>query len=368
MYLALRAASLLAFFVLALSGQDNWPQFRRDPLLTGVAPGPLGVNLAVAWTHEAGTDPVESSAAIVGGVVYVGSQAGELIALDLNDGKLKWKYKANEGIGESSPAVADGVVLVGDLTGVLHAVNAADGKGLWTLKTLGEIKASPVIVGDKVVVGSYDGHLYCAALKTGKLLWNFLTKGPVHATAAVKDGVAYISGCDGVLRGIRIADGKQVSEIPTGAYTGASPANAGSRFYFGTFNNDVLAFDLRTRKQVWEYENPDRQFPFYSSAALADGKVVLGGRDKLVHALDAASGKEIWSFATRARIDSSPAIVEGRVYIGSNDGRLYVLDLKKGTKLSEFNAGSALTASPAIAAGRLVIGTQDGKVFCLKSE
>ena len=55
---------------------DSWPQFRRDPLLNGVAPGPFGVHLKVAWIYDAGTDPVESSAAIVGGVVYVGSEAG----------------------------------------------------------------------------------------------------------------------------------------------------------------------------------------------------------------------------------------------------------------------------------------------------
>ncbi|MBI1791910.1 MAG: PQQ-like beta-propeller repeat protein [Acidobacteria bacterium] len=73
---------------------------------------------------------------------------------------------------------------------------------------------------------------------------------------------------------------------------------------------------------IWRYEHPERKFPFYSSAAVAAGKVVLGGRDKLVHCLNASTGKPVWSFPTRARVDSSPAISEGRVYIGSNDGRL----------------------------------------------
>ena len=230
---------LLALASLHAQPADTWPQFRRDRLLTGIAPGPLGAALKVAWMYEAGSDPIESSAAIAGGSVYVGSESGELIALNLADGKLKWKYKVNEGVGESSPAVAGDIVLVGDLTGVLHAVNAADGKRLWTLKTAGEIKSSPVVAGDRVLVGSYDGNLYCVALKTGKIVWHFLTKGPVHATAAVKDGLAYISGCDGNLRGIRIADGKEMTVIETGAYTGASPAMSGTRVYFGTFNNDV---------------------------------------------------------------------------------------------------------------------------------
>ena len=61
---------------------------------------------------------VESSPAIVGGVVYVGTAAGELVALDLAGGALKWRYKAGESIGESSPAVAGGRVYIGDLDGV----------------------------------------------------------------------------------------------------------------------------------------------------------------------------------------------------------------------------------------------------------
>jgi outer membrane protein assembly factor BamB len=134
--------------------------------------------------------------------------------------------------------------------------------------------------------------------------------------------------------------------------------------YVGTFNNEVLAIDLRGRKIAWRYENPDRQFPFYSSAALANGRVIVGSRDKLLHAIDAVTGKLAWSFTTRARVDSSPAVADGRVYVGSSDGRLYVLDAASGQKRWEFDTGSALTASPAIAAGRVVIGSTDGVLYC----
>jgi outer membrane protein assembly factor BamB len=83
----------------------------------------------------------------------------------------------------------------------------------------------------------------------------------------------------------------------------------------------------------------------------------------MVHALDATTGHALWTFTTRARVDSSPAAADGRVYIGSNDGRLYVLDLESGEKLWEFDAGAPLSTSPAIAEGRIVIGSQDGLLF-----
>jgi outer membrane protein assembly factor BamB len=155
-----------------------------------------------------------------------------------------------------------------------------------------------------------------------------------------------------------------VLQLASGAYTGASPALAGGSAYYGTFDSEVLAVDLTTRRVSWRYKDPQRQFPYYSSAAVADGRVVLGGRDKRVHALEARSGKPLWTFATQARVESSPAVVGGRVFIGSSDGRLYALDLARGTAVWEFNAGGALSASPAVAAGRLVIGSQDGRVYC----
>jgi outer membrane protein assembly factor BamB len=132
----------------------------------------------------------------------VGGGNGDLVALDLESGKLRWKYTTGNLIGESSPAVGTGAVYVGDLGGLLHAVNLADGKRLWTFKTASEIKSSPVIVDDAVLVGSYDGYLYAVDAKTGQQKWKFQTNGMVHATPAVQNGLAFIAGCDSMLRAI----------------------------------------------------------------------------------------------------------------------------------------------------------------------
>jgi outer membrane protein assembly factor BamB len=121
---------------------------------------------------------------------------------------------------------------------------------------------------------------------------------------------------------------------------------------------------MAAKKIVWRYEHPVRKFPYYSSATLVDGKVILGGRDKMVHAIDARTGKGVWTFTTRSRVESSPAAADGRVYIGSNDGRFYVLEAATGKKLWEYEAGAALSSSPAIGQGKVVIASQDGRVFC----
>lgn len=342
---------------------ETWSQFRGSAQLIGVSVSNVPKDLKVLWTYEAG-ESIESSAAIVNGVVYVGSQSGELAALNLSNGSVRWKYKATGPIGESSPCVAGGAVFIGDLNGTLHAVSVSDGKAIWTFRTGSEIKSSPVVVGDRVLIGSYDENLYCVSASKGSLIWKFRTNGPVHCTAGVSRGLAFVAGCDETFRAIRITDGKEMFHIASGAYTGASPALVGQKAYYGTFNNEVLAVNLTTRRIVWRYRNRQRQFPYYSSAAVAEGRVVVGGRDKMVHCIDATTGKELWTFMTRARVESSPALADGRAFIGSNDGKFYVLDYKSGAKLWEFNAGAPLSASPAIAAGRVVIGSEDGRLYC----
>src|ERR1019366_5034738 len=118
-------------------------------------------------------------------------------------------------------------------------------------------------------------------------------------------------------------------------------------------------------KSFTEYASPMATKPCNSpSAAVAGERLVVGGRDKKIHCVNLKTGKAIWTYATRARVDSSPAIAGDRVYAGSNDGHFYVLDLATGKKLWDFEAGAPLSASPAIAAGRIVIGAQDGRIYC----
>ncbi len=341
---------------------DNWTQFRGNSSLTGVSQSNVPSSLKQLWTYEAG-DSIESSAAIVGGTVFIGSQKGELVALSLDNGSVYWKFPTGNPIGESSPAYANGVVYIGDLGGWLNAVNASDGKKLWAHKANGEIKSSPVVVGDRVLIGSYDEFLYCLSTRNGAVLWKFKTNGPVHSTPSISNGMAFIAGCDEMFRAIRIADGKEVFNVSSGAYTGASPALRDGSAIYGTFDNQVLGVNLSQRKIAWVYEHPERKFPFYSSAAVTSTRIVIGGRDKLVHGLTPA-GKAVWTFATRARVESSPAIAGGRVFVGSNDGRFYVLNLTNGAKLWEFDTGAPLSASPAIANGKIVIGSQDGRLYC----
>src|SRR5258707_455603 len=261
---ALCLCVLVAFVVQPSARQVSsatWPQFRGNPRLTGVATE-LPATLSLKWTYEGG-ESFESSPAIVDGVVYAGAGNGDLLAIDLETGKLRWKYSTGSPIGESSPAVGGGLVYIGDLSGVVHAVNGKDGSRAWTFKTGSEVKSSPVIAGERLLIGSYDTHLYALDRRTGKLAWKLKTDGQVHATPAVVNGILYFGGCDEQFRAGRLADGMVLFQVPLGSNTGSSAVVEGTRAYLGTFNNEVVAIDLTAKKIVWRYRNPDREFPYY---------------------------------------------------------------------------------------------------------
>ena len=76
---------------------------------------------------------------------------------------------------ESSPAVVNGVVYVGSGDGNVYALNAASGVQLWNYTTGGEVDSSPAVVNGVVYVGSGDGNVYALNATNGAKLWNYTT-------------------------------------------------------------------------------------------------------------------------------------------------------------------------------------------------
>jgi outer membrane protein assembly factor BamB len=179
------------------------------------------------------------------------------------------------------------------------------------------------------------------------------------------DSRTFVAGCDSALHVIDTTKGREVAAVELGGQVGATAAVVGERLYVGTMTNQVLAVDWKNRKVLWEYENDKQPQPFASSPAVTDDLVIIGGQDRLVHALDRQSGKARWTFPTRKKVNSSPVVVGQRVFVASMDGNLYVLDLKSGQERQRFELGQRMSASPAVGGGCLVIGTEDGMLYCL---
>jgi outer membrane protein assembly factor BamB len=351
---------------------SEWPAFHGGGALVGVAAPIGGRPLKVRWTFKAGdgdSAPIIGSAAIVGGVVYVADGNGGLHAVDLASGHPKWEYKS-DGAFETTPLVYEGKVMLGDNSGTFHCVRADDGKKAWTFDGEGEIHSSANAWGKgpgaRVVFGSYSTNVYCLKVADGSRVWQQSAGDKVNGAPAVALGAAFVGGCDAHLHAMALEDGAEKFTADAGGICPASPAIAGDRIVVGTDNGVVLCFSPDGSKRLWSYEGVENQASIGSSPAVGDGVVVVGAKDRQVHALDLATGTRKWVYPTRGDVDSSPAISGGRVYVGSRDKKLYVLDLQTGKHLGEFDAGHPIAASPAVGEGVVVIGDVAGNVYCLE--
>ncbi len=80
-------------------------------------------------------------------------------------------------------------------------------------------------------------------------------------------------------------------------------------------------------KRSWQQKLGGR----LSSVVIADGKVFVSSVDThTVHALNADSGKKLWSYTAGGRVDSPPTIYQSRVLFGCRDGYVYSLRASDG--------------------------------------
>jgi len=366
----LRAFSIAPFLLVAAlislpawSGEppQRWESFRGDPQLTGKSSSALSEKLRPVWTIL-DEDGFEATAAIADGRVFIGSMGGRFRALDLATGEELWRSESEWEI-KSSALIAGDTVFYGDEEGVLRALATATGEERWQFATDGGITSSPNRAGPCLLFGSYDNYLYCLDPTTGNQRWKLETEGYVNATPAIWQEHAISAGCDGLLRIVRLSDGVEVRSVELGGYVGASACVTGQQAFVGNFENQVLGIDLEAGAVMWVYDPTERDFPFYSSAAADENIVVIGGRDKRVHALQPETGEALWIFAANARIDASPVIAGPRVFIATQGGELLTLNLDDGSLVWSFETGEAMSASPAVAGEYLVIGTLDGTLF-----
>lgn len=173
-----------------------------------------------------------------------------------------------------------------------------------------------------------------------------------------------MAGCDSKLHVVDLDNGQEVAAVEIEAPTGVTPAVRGDLVYFGTEAGTFFAVNWKTAVVAWTFQPDKGSQPFRSSPAVTSEAVVFGGRNKRVHALEPATGKPLWEFTARNRLDGSPVIVGSRAFVGAADGRLYALDVKTGKVLWQHEAGGGFNGSPAVSRGRLVIGNDNGAVYC----
>ena len=341
----------------------DWVEFGNDSANTGQNPTATGPTsgLSERWNATTG-GAIESSPAVVGDTVYVGSYDDKVYALNKTDGTERWNATTGGNVS-SSPAVAGNTVYVGSHDNRTYALNATDGTERWNATTNGDVRSSPTVVSntDTVYVGSDDSRVYALNATDGTERWNVSTGDSVLSSPAVAGDTVFVGSNDDKMYALNATDGTERWNVTTGSDVRSSPVVAGTDVYVGSMDNSVYALNATNGNERW---NVTTGGTILSSPAVAIGTVYVGSDDNRVYALNATNGNERWNVSTDAPVHSSPAVANGTVYVGSMDTEVYAVDAITGTARGTAATGQAIQySSPAVTDETVYVGSRDGGVY-----
>jgi outer membrane protein assembly factor BamB len=340
----------------------EWPMFHHDPshtgtsTSTGTSTGPTTNNTLRTYTTGGG---VYSSPAIVGGLVYVGSDDHNVYCLNAATGALVWNCTTGGPVW-SSPVVVGGLVFVGSDDWKVYCLNAATGSLVWSYKTGSLVQSSPAVFGGFVYVGSWDDNVYCLNAATGSLVWSYKTDNAVYSSPAVFGGFVYVGSYDHNVYCLNATTGSLVWSYKTGSLVGSSPAVVSGLVFVGSDDWKVYCLNAATGSLVWSYKTGSL---VQSSPAVFGGFVYVGSDDNSTYCLNAATGALVWRCTTGGAVVSSPVVVGGLVYVGSDDYNVYCLNAATGSLVWGFTTGGYVGSSPAVVNGVVYVGSEDGKIY-----
>lgn len=156
----------------------------------------------------------------------------------------------------------------------------------------------------------------------------------------------------------------------------AAPVIDGGRIYTVDSSGTVSAYSTQNGDRQWSKsvpeQAPDEGAIFGAGLAITDGKLVVSTSYGFVVALDASSGKQLWSRNILVPIRSGPVVHDGKVYVITMTNTLQELSLADGS-LGWNHSGITETASllgmasPTFTEGLVIAPYSSGEVFGLRA-
>jgi outer membrane protein assembly factor BamB len=302
----------------------SWPLFGRVPERTHYLPARqrfLDPPLREAWsinTHAL----IEFPPAVANGVAYVVNKYGNAKAVRLRDHRVLWERTTDPRdsgapTDVTAPVYHEGKVFFAYVDGDLVAVDAKTGKQVWERRLAGHLESSPMAVDGRLYLGTDKTNVVAVRAADGRVLWQY------NSPAAIK----------------------------------ASPSFHAGRLYVADYESGMFCLNAVSGHLIWR-TNTSRLPPygkggFYSSPAVAFGRVYAARDDGVVFAFDEGTGKIDWTFPTHDFIYGSPAVAEvpgtpPSVYIGSYNEHFYALDARTGRQRWRYDVGGPVPGTATV--------------------
>jgi eukaryotic-like serine/threonine-protein kinase len=294
-------------------------QVRESEYLTGQN-GPFKLSGDFATGHYFTTPIVADRTLIV--TAYVGNSY--FFAIDAVTGKqlVTLQFERNE---ISPPAVLGQLVFFGTQNGKLFAYDLTKRAPVWFYEAKGSSFAysEPAVDDGVVYICGSESGVFAFAVDTGALKWNFKFTKPLYRPAIKGDDVIVLSQTG--LIALDKKTGTQKWEAKVGReYIG--PAILNESIFVSHVEGEIQAFALRDGSLKWKSK---KEGGARTALAVFETVVIYGERYGNLVALDAESGSEKWRFKTKKPC-GDPVIAGSTLYVTCKDQRLYALNPQTG--------------------------------------
>jgi len=262
----------------------------------------------------------------------------------------------------------------------------ATGRQLWSAPHARGALTPPAIdpeAGEHGIVVFADGAggnggLEAIDLSTRERIWRLALKAPVFGGPAIDGGRVFAGGQDGLVYALDVLTGRVVWKVKTPGEADAAPAVAGGTVFTvsedpGTGEGRLFALNAATGKRVWSFSwtYSPVDIGVATTGVTVDGDRVYGGfGDALVRAFDANTGRVLWSTPVRDGFSplTTPAVSGGSVFVADRRGDLYRLGTTTGDRIWDFQFPALAergSGSPLVSGSHVFMGSDDGTLAAI---
>ncbi len=352
-------------------------------------------NPTISWQEQVG-DGVEHyfsrlRPVIYNDVVYAASREGTVSAFNFADGKTLWSVDLRDDAEaffaskksqrlSGGLSVAYGKLYIGTENGEVMALDLDDGKIIWRIKVQGEVMAEPVGGEGLLIVNTSAGHLIALHPDTGEKRWQFdqevapLTLRGI-STPIVESGGVIFGRSDGKLCVVIAETGLEAWQQSVATAVGASelerlvdvdtkPVLSGSTVYALAYNGNLIASDVQSGRIKWK-----KEYSSYRNLAYDAGTLYLTDVSGNVYAVNAFDGKEQWQQTVLARRGLTDVYADGDyLVIGDNLGVIHWLDKSTGELVSRLELDDDGFFVGAVGErNKVVVMTRDGELSAIET-
>ncbi len=367
----IRCVCLILTGMLAISALTGCQSSPRNPKASikgtplerldrfAIAPETLdGLGYRIDWRSAVplGPNPRLESIDAYSDIVVVQTADTLLSVLDTSTGALRHSNELTDATSTLAGNTRLGGLIVSSVDSDAYFVDPVSGDLLDRQSFEGVLASKPVPFGGTLLATSNTGIVLSHTTASGGYpLWRFGARNPIDTPVALSGSTAVVVTRSGRVLGFEATSGQLVGEnsIFMGP-DGSDPIASDSTVFIASPDQSVYAFDAFDMALRWRVRTA---MPLREQITLIGSVLYVPTLDRGLLALDAATGKQLWSAPD---VRGVVLTTRGETLIAWANGRAWSIDAADGSVRGAFDVpGVELLAADSVSEGTLYAVSKD---------